>query len=213
MPAQNTPDSLSPNELRALRLRLRRARVALSNDQLDRHSAAISAHLLRWLQRWQPHCIGAYRGLRGEVDLTPLTVALSRRGTRIALPVMDAKRPGRMHFHAWAPDAPLCYNDFGIAEPCSDAPRIWRREMQVVLLPLVAFDHAGNRMGMGAGYYDRYFARRRFGIQRPKLIGVAHSLQAVPRLPVQPWDVPLDAVITEHGWHALPARTRHNTHT
>lgn len=205
--------SFTPDELRQLRLRLRRERAALSDERIEIHSALICDHLLRWFERWQPHCIGAYRGLRGEVDLTPLTVALARRGTRIALPVMDAKRPGRMHFHAWEPDASLCHNGFGIAEPCPDAPRIWRREMQVVLLPLVAFDYAGNRMGMGAGYYDRYFARRRFGIRRPKLIGVAHSLQGVEALPSQPWDVPLDGVVTEDGWHALPRRARHNTHT
>ncbi len=211
MPRDET--SFTPDELRQLRLRLRRERAALSEERLEIHSALICDHLLRWFQRWQPHCIGAYRGLRGEVDLTPLTVSLARRGTRIALPVMDAKRPGRMHFHAWGPDAPLCQNGFGIAEPCPDAPRIWRREMQVVLLPLVAFDHAGNRMGMGAGYYDRYFARRRFGIHRPKLIGVAHALQGVEALPSQPWDVPLDGVVTEDGWHALPRRARHNTHT
>ncbi|WP_018876952.1 MULTISPECIES: 5-formyltetrahydrofolate cyclo-ligase [unclassified Thioalkalivibrio] len=215
MPAEtdSVHDSLSPDDLRALRLRLRRARAALSDAQLDQHSAAICEHLLRWFERWQPRCVGAYRGLRGEVDLTPLTVALAGRGTRVALPVMDDKRPGRMHFHAWGPGDALCHNGFGIAEPCPEAPRIWRREMQVVLMPLVAFDTAGNRMGMGAGYYDRYFARRRFGIRRPKLIGVAHSLQGVPALPTQPWDVPLDAVVTEQGWHALPDRARHNTHT
>jgi 5-formyltetrahydrofolate cyclo-ligase len=206
-------DSMKPAELRALRRRVRRARAALSDAQLDRHSAAICEHLLRWFERWQPRCIGAYRGLRGEVDLTPLTVALARSGACVALPVMDSKRPGHMHFHAWQPGDPLCHNGFGIAEPCPGASRIWRREMQVVLMPLVAFDAAGNRMGMGAGYYDRYFARRRSDIRRPRLIGVAHSLQEVHGLPAQPWDVPLDAVVTEQGWHALPERARHNTAT
>ena len=205
MPTDNSSvnDPLLPDDPKALRRRLRRERAALSDAQLARHSEAISRHLLKWFERWQPYCVGAYRGLRGEVDLTPLTLALARRGTRIALPVMDAKRPGRMHFHAWHPEDRLCLNGFGIAEPCPDAPRIWRREMQAVLMPLVAFDSEGNRMGMGAGYYDRYFARRRFGIRRPRLIGIAHSLQHVAALPVQPWDVPLDAVVTERGWHVF----------
>lgn len=197
-------DALAREDARRLRRELRRRRAALSDARLAEHNRAISGHLLKWLERWQPRCIGAYRGLRGEVDLTALTCALARRGTRIALPVMDTRRDGRMHFHEWHPEDRLCHNGFGIAEPCPGAPRVWRREMQVVLMPLVAFDRHGNRMGMGAGYYDRYFARRRFGIHRPRLIGVAHGLQQVEALPVQPWDVPLDAVVTETGWHVFP---------
>ena len=71
--------------------------------------------------------------------------------------------------------------------------------MDVILLPLVAFDRKGYRLGMGGGYYDRSLAFRRSRQQwrRPRLIGVAHSCQQHPGLPQQHWDVPLDCIITE----------------
>jgi 5-formyltetrahydrofolate cyclo-ligase len=184
-----------------MRLRLRRARAGLSNSTLLANSAAISRHALRCLRMLGPRTLAGYFGIRGEIDLTDLLERQAAAGVRIAMPVLERHRPGRMHFRVWSPAARLCHNAFGIPEPCHGAPRIWRRELDVVLLPLVAFDAEGHRLGMGGGYYDRYFAPRRLGtVPRPRLIGVAHAFQQVPRLERQPWDVPLDGVITEHGW-------------
>jgi len=73
-----------------------------------------------------------------------------------------------------------------------------------VLVPLVAFDDAGNRLGMGAGYYDRSFAFRRAAPSPPLLVGVGYEFQRVPALAAQPWDVPLDAVLTERGLQRFP---------
>jgi len=189
-----------------LRLRLRRQRAGLSDAAIADHSAAISAHARRCLRLLRPRTLAGYFGIRGEIDILPLLEQQSARGLRIAMPILERHRPGRMHFRSWHPDAPLCHNAFGIPEPCHDAPRVWRRELDIVLLPLVAFDNAGYRLGMGGGYYDRYFARRRFGSQRPRLIGIAHGFQQVPRLERQPWDVPLDGVITEAGWTGFGRR-------
>ncbi len=184
----------------ATRLQLRRARARLSDATLREHSTAISAHALRCLRILGPRTLAGYFGIRGEIDLTGLLARQAAAGVRVAMPVLERHRPGRMHFRAWSPEDRLCHNDFGIPEPCPDAPRIWRRELDVVFLPLVAFDAMGHRLGMGGGYYDRYFARRRLGAARPRLVGVAHAFQQVPRLERQTWDVPLDAVITERGW-------------
>jgi len=73
--------------------------------------------------------------------------------------------------------------------------------LDIALVPLVAFDDYGRRLGMGGGYYDRTFAylRHREHWRRPKLIGVAFEFQRVAELPAQPWDVPLDGIITEKG--------------
>ena len=189
-----------------LRLRMRRRRAGLSDAVIAEHSAAISAHARRCLRLLRPRTLAGYFGIRGEIDILPLLEQQSARAIRIAMPILERHRPGRMHFRSWHPDMPLCHNAFGIPEPCHDAPRLWRRELDVVLLPLVAFDSAGYRLGMGGGYYDRYFARRRFGFHRPRLIGIAHGFQQVPRLERQPWDVPLDGVITEAGWTGFPGR-------
>lgn len=190
-----------PNESPLLlRLRMRQQRAGLSDAVIAEHSAAISDHALRRLRLLRPLTLAGYFGIRGEIDILPLLEQQSGRGVRIAIPILERHRPGRMHFRAWYPGAPLCHNAFGIPEPCHDAPRLWRRELDVVLLPLVAFDRTGYRLGMGGGYYDRYFARRRFGSHRPRLIGVAHGFQQVAQLQRQPWDVPLDGVVTEGGW-------------
>jgi 5-formyltetrahydrofolate cyclo-ligase len=75
------------------------------------------------------------------------------------------------------------------------------RKLDVVLLPLVAFDRRGNRLGMGGGFYDRTFAPRGRGrVSAPRLIGLAHGFQQVAELVDQPWDVPLRGVLTDSGW-------------
>ncbi len=93
-------------------------------------------------------------------------------------------------------------NNFGIAEP-GDRGRILTAELDVVLVPLVGFDDAGNRLGMGGGFYDRHFSflRSRTHFRRPRLIGVAYEMQRLPKLPTDPWDVPLWAVVTDRGIH------------
>jgi 5-formyltetrahydrofolate cyclo-ligase len=78
----------------------------------------------------------------------------------------------------------------------------------VLFLPLVAFDDHGNRLGMGAGYYDRYIGRQPAGL-RPLLVGLAHETQrASADLPARSWDARLDAVVTEAGWQAFSARAK-----
>jgi len=196
------PPAIASESPRTLRLRLRRLRASLPDATLARHSRAISAHARRGLRWLQPRTLAGYLGIRGEIDITAVLEPHAAAGVRIALPILDTHRPGHMHFRHWHPGTRLCRNGFGIPEPCRTAPRIWRRELDVVLLPLVAFDATGQRLGMGGGYYDRYFAcRRRGAANRPRLIGIAHAFQQVSRLDAQPWDVPLDAVITERGWH------------
>jgi len=77
--------------------------------------------------------------------------------------------------------------------------------LDLILTPLLAFDQQGNRMGMGAGYYDRSFAFRRYRQQwqQPRLVGTAWSFQEQQQLNAQPWDVPLDALVCEHGWRSF----------
>lgn len=90
-------------------------------------------------------------------------------------------------------------NSFGILEPVASGAPLAARQLDAVLVPLVAFDRSGKRLGMGAGYYDRSFAFRlqQPGCKRPKLIGLAHHFQEVDALQAESWDVPLDAILTD----------------
>lgn len=133
------------------------------------------------------------------MDLAPLIERLWRCGKQIYLPVLHGPA---LWFMPFTPRTPLAHNRFGIPEPNLNAPhRAALRTLDLVLMPLVAFDRNGNRLGMGGGFYDRTFAYLRGSPRwaRPCLIGTAYEFQRVPPLAVQPWDVPLGGVVTELG--------------
>jgi 5-formyltetrahydrofolate cyclo-ligase len=137
----------------------------------------------------------------GEIDTRPLILSALGKKKRLALPVVDRRIPGRMRFAEWAPGMPTIRSDFGILEPLrADRRYVAPGTLDVILLPLVAFDPSGNRLGMGGGYYDRCFSflagRSK---RRPMLVGVAYETQKVEKLETQPWDIPLSWVITESG--------------
>ena len=136
--------------------------------------------------------VAGYRPIGGEADPAPLEEAATAAGCVLALPrVVDRATP--MRFLAWSPAWPLETGPLGLRQPPADAPEL---VPHIVLTPLVAFDRAGGRLGQGAGYYDRAFTLHA-GSWR---VGVAWSVQEVPRIPVDPWDVPVHAVATEKEW-------------
>ncbi len=112
-------------------------------------------------------------------------------------PVVDA-RARRLRFVEVTRESPLKRSDFGLLEPI-DGEEIEPLNLDVVITPLVAFDSAGSRIGMGGGYYDRTFAvlRQRTNWLHPKLTGVAFSCQKVRKIKANPWDIGLWKVITE----------------
>ena len=146
--------------------------------------------------------IAAYWPADGELDPRPLIRLVQGRGVRVFLPVLRPGRQRRLWFVPFAPGAPLKANRLGISEP-----RRGRRglklpwQLDLVLVPLVGFDRNCNRIGMGAGFYDRTLAylRQRTRWRRPCLIGVAHECQRLDRIEPRPWDIPLDGVATELG--------------
>ena len=180
---------------------MRLARGALTQDQCRRNSQVVCAQTIRLLQTRNFRTVAAYLPSGNEIDLRSLILRLDAMGLRTVLPRIHRSLPGRMRFLHWRPGDRLVRNRYGIDEPVASAGAVWRREIDVVLLPLLAFDAQCNRLGMGAGYYDRYFAacRNRVRGLAPLLIGVAHSIQELPQLQRNPWDVALDAVITENG--------------
>ena len=189
-------------DVRAMRRRLRELRGAMRPDQRAAAERAIRATLERLgLFRRGAH-VALYLPMRGEVDVRPCLAIARRRGTRLYVPRIVCRRRRDMLFAPWTADGGHRTNVFGIAEPRTAAGARPVVGLDAVVLPLVGFDPSGNRLGMGAGYYDRALRRRLdrgAAWRRPRLIGVAYACQQVPAIPASPWDVPLDLIVTEHG--------------
>ena len=130
-----------------------------------------------------------------EVDLGPWLKSHLAAGEGAALPRIE--QGGVMHFHHYTASTTLLPNRFAIAEPAPTSTPVDATDLDVVLVPLVAFDESGTRLGMGGGYYDRYLSGLR---PDAKTLGVAFACQqSAEPLPREPWDVPLHAVVTENG--------------
>jgi len=145
-----------------------------------------------------------YLAVNGELDTTPIIRLARRHGCRVFVPVIRSHRTSSMWFVPLS-DA-LRDNRFGTPEPASGRGlRISPRFLDLVLVPLVAFGASGERLGSGAGYYDRAFAylRTRRTWRKPLLVGVAYEWQHVADLATEPWDVPLAAVITDSTIHSF----------
>lgn len=142
--------------------------------------------------------IAIYIAADGEIDPAPVCRAAWQRGKQVYLPVLHPLHHDRMLFSHYREGDRLRANRLGIAQPktLKAAVRPW--QLGLVLMPLVAFDAAGNRLGMGGGFYDRTFAREctQRWPRRPPLCGLAHRLQRVDALQANPWDVPLLRVFT-----------------
>ena len=181
-----------------LRTEIRQRRRALARTARESADQAINQTLLQLVENTGCTSLSAFRQFDGEPDLRPALDVLSRRGLHIVLPVIvGAAAKPRLQFRAWSPATPLEKNFFGIEEPAGDEV-VLPQDLDLVLLPLVAWDERGNRLGMGAGYYDRALAPVA-DCKHPLRVGVAYGLQRVDQLPADPWDIRLHQVITENG--------------
>lgn len=189
-----------------LRQRLRRERRALPQAVRRLADEAITRRLATATWLLNKGRVACYLAADGEPDLDPLIQRVVARGQRLFLPVLAPQR--RLRFARFRSGQRLARNRFGMPEPVVAARDLLpAAALDLVLMPLVGFDASGNRLGMGAGYYDRALAlRKRTPVARPLLVGVAYSCQCVQQLPAEPWDVPLDGVVTEVGvrWFKLP---------
>ena len=141
--------------------------------------------------------VSAYWPFRTEIDPRPLMRRLIHLGAQIALPVTPAKGADQpVRFHLWSAQDILHPSAFGVHEPLPSAEVV---EPDLLLVPLLAFDRQGGRLGYGAGHYDRTLERLR-AIKPIRAIGLAFAAQEVGRVPTHDHDQPLDAILTERAF-------------
>jgi len=175
-----------------LRARARAARASLDHGERADASLAAAGHFFDGVALSASDVVAAYWRIRDELDCQPILVKLMDSNQTVVLPVvLGPEQP--LDLRVWEQGASLYESGFGTLAPSDLAPRA---EPDIVLMPLLAFDSRGTRLGYGGGYYDRTLARLS---KRPRLIGLAFAAQEVDRIPREDHDVPLDAVVTENG--------------
>lgn len=145
--------------------------------------------------------VSGFWPMRSEVDVRPLMFELRKKGARLVLPAIIDKTT--IVFRELVRGAELIDMGFGTAGPGPEAEEL---EPTLMLMPLAAFDDQGHRIGYGGGFYDRAIAKLRDKGRMPRLIGIAFECQRVDAVPHEAHDIPLPAIITENGLHALPMR-------
>jgi 5-formyltetrahydrofolate cyclo-ligase len=189
------PTGTTVEAKRALRLKMRAARDALTGDvraTAAKAVAALAAHPAFTAaigRNLSGKTVAGYVAFGSELDPAPLMARLADAGARLALPRISG---GNLAFHAYAIGDPLDTGPFGTREPLATSPRV---APDIILTPLVAFDHRGGRLGYGKGYYDRVFA----DFPAAERIGIAYSMQSVAEVPREAHDAALALILTEAG--------------
>jgi len=171
----------------ALRRRLRAELAGLAPGAVARRSEAVLAALVPEIARGT---VLAYAPLPREVQLDPVLVTLATEG-RLVLPRVVGEE---LSLHRVADIAGLRRGSLGIREPGADCPRVEPGDIEVVLVPGLAFGRDGTRLGRGGGYFDRLLPRL-----RARRVGACFALQLFDTVPTEPHDARVDAVVTEEG--------------
>ncbi|HEY9051864.1 MAG TPA: 5-formyltetrahydrofolate cyclo-ligase [Gammaproteobacteria bacterium] len=190
-----------------IRQQMRQQRRDLDFSQQLHNARNLCQRLTRLPLFLNARRIAFYLTEDGEIDAMPIIEKAWRFKKQVYLPVLPPTGKSLV-FAPYTPNSPMIPNRFGIMEPDVD-PGLWirARQLNLILLPLVAFDDKGNRLGMGGGYYDRSlsFMQHRKQWHSPKLVGLAHDLQKVDSLPCESWDVPLNMIATERNLY-IPSK-------
>jgi 5-formyltetrahydrofolate cyclo-ligase len=183
-------DSITEAKSR-LRQSLRKLRASLGEETRARASQSIREALEAWPIFQQSQTILTYMPIKGEVDLTALLDRHSEK--QWILPRIIPEEDHRMVFHAYDAGR-LVRHPFGMAEPTADSPTVPREALQLVLVPGLAFDRRGWRLGYGGGYFDR-FLKDFSGVS----VGIIFRALLLDGIPYDSFDVPVQYVVTEMG--------------
>jgi len=176
----------------ALRERAKEARLLLSPSQIAEYSRSITERLLDILDGFTT--VMVYAAKAPEVETSGLIADLNRRGVRVVVPIIE--RETHTLRLSYLPDpSVLVPSTFNVPEPIGHELPARPEEIEAVVIPMLAFDAEGNRLGYGAGYYDRFLCR----YPHPQKIGIAFSCQQAESIPTDQNDVKMDWIVTEKG--------------
>ena len=178
-----------------IRANIKQQRKALSSTALEKAAHALFLNCTPFLAGVKS--VAGYQAMSGEISLDPLFKYCHKEGITTLLPIMRNKA---LMFAPFDATTTFSTKQYGIQEPDTDEST-WLKptELELVLVPLVAFDNTCNRIGMGGGFYDRSFELRKTNAGPPALVGVAHAFQQVDDVFVESWDVGLDFVVSDAG--------------
>ena len=177
-----------------IRQTLRAQRADLSLESISQLSSAIAKNVKNAESYKSAQRIGFYHSVKGEAD----PALLKTTDKQFFLPVLSKNKNEGLVFIEVNEGTKFENNKFGIPEPIYDEEKIvTANSLDIVLVPLLAFDKTGNRLGMGGGFYDRCFAFKKQQKSHPLLIGFAYDFQEVDFLEPEAWDVGLDMIATE----------------
>lgn len=179
-------------------IRGQRNQLNLDEQQLAAGRLATIATASRLLHKHKR--VACYIANDGEIETWPLIETLWSLKKQVYLPVVSHLPWTPLWFAPFTPDSSVQINRFGIPEPqVHPGERVTASKLDLVLMPVVAFDNTGNRLGMGQGYYDRSLKilNHRKAWRRPLLTGIAYEFQCVDKIDSEPWDVPLQFALTD----------------
>jgi 5-formyltetrahydrofolate cyclo-ligase len=188
--------AIAPADIRKQKRVLRRQ---LTDTEQSSHAFLAASRLSKTRPFHNCNRLAAYIANDGELDPVYIIDRAWHMKKQVYLPVLSPFQQ-RLYFAPFDTDSTMRLNCFGIPEPvCSPALWLKPQQLDLILLPLVAFDDNGNRIGMGGGFYDRTLAylKVRVRSRKPRLIGLAHELQHSDDLHANSWDIPVDMIATE----------------
>jgi 5-formyltetrahydrofolate cyclo-ligase len=178
-----------------LRDQIRQRRNSLADKEQEYAAQSLALHAEPLVKH--VNSVALYLTNDGEIDTSPLINTLKAAEKQLAFPIIHPFAKGNLLFQAVNRDTHWTTNKYNIVEPKLDVRHVCPLEsLDIIFLPLVAFDKEGNRLGMGGGFYDRTLSRLHTLKNKPILIGLAHDCQEVEKLPFEPWDVPTNIIVT-----------------
>ncbi len=182
-------------ERKRVRTETLRRREALTSEERARLSQRIVNSVLRWIQREGFDSVMLYLSMRSEVETVDLLEGLLNSGKRICAPVINTEQVKLIPRRIQNPNTELVRHRYGMLEPKDSCPIFPTEHLQLIVVPGIAFDRKGYRLGYGKGFYDRFLTKCPHAIR----IGLAYQIQVVEDTFPQAWDIPVQHIFTETG--------------